>query len=644
VVCAALRGAAGLRTMKLAHWAVLLSAGLASLALGQQKEPMAAYAASTAPTQVAFQTSTGSTWYSGGTASGMTERVTFQELLNSPVSGRALVTLCDDHSVWLTRWTSSSFWSAPTQLATNAGLPSAKVFAGAYETETGNLIVVYRKTTSTTLYYRVVGATVGPEQSFAIGLASAPTYMEMYPQPRGNEIMLLVAASGRLHAAVWSGSAWTGSVQLEAALPTSGRPFAGAYTNSSTQGMAVWSDTAGSVRSRLWTGATASWSAATTLPAVSGSAPLHWVTLAGSRKHASDEVLFAGIGTNNDISVNRWSGSSWGSNSVVETNVGFADGRRVALAYQHDGEEALLAWQQAGNNAVQFRRWWGGVWSGTSATSSLGSEPQNIRLEPGYAGNQMVMSVRRKGAASYADYMAYSANGSVNLTGTVVGAVGSGGSVALPVPPTATAGTTNISTPNNQTTTMTPGNYGSLVVGNACTLNFSAGTYVYTSFTAQYNGTIMNFNTAAGPVRFILTNGSFAGKNAITINNTGQHDVEFHILNGNFEAQNHYAVSNAAVFAYNGNIDFENNANFTGTLYASGNITGSGTIKLPDSDPVGGPGRLTTVTFTAGVPSAPVDLNTSIAGEWRWDVCALSRYPAVRSVKVGRWREIGPDE
>ncbi|HYE63562.1 MAG TPA: hypothetical protein VD997_16345 [Phycisphaerales bacterium] len=616
--------------------------GLAAVGHAQQDRPCVVYSETSTPETMFSREWTGSSWPSPSAGAGLSGVIRWQRVCNSPsTSERALVCLASDNALTLSKF-NGMFWEPPTAVCADAGTPSTRVFDAAYEHMSGELMVVYRKTTSTSVFYRTYTSAIPLEQSTNLGLTTAPTWMELVVRPRSDEFMLLVAAGGRLYASIWNGSAWGNAASLETSLNSSGRPFSGAYMNNSGRGIVAWSATSGAPKYRVWSGT--AWGAAATLPAVSGGVTLGWMTLTGSPSATSDEVLAAMIGSNNDVNVNNWTGTAWGTNTVVESNTGSSTGRRVDIAYQPNGSRGVVAWERAGSTAPRYRTWNGSAWSAEQTGPDFGSQPQAIILEPGLDANQVVMAVRRLGPVSWDDFVAYSTGGSVNLTGIVHGLVGTGPAYTMPLPPSATAGASNVNLGNNDTRTLAPGNYHDLIVGNSCTVNFSTtGTYVFRLFKANNNYTTMNFDTSAGDIDFILTNGNFDGQNTMTFNNNGEGKVRIHVINGNFDSKNNNFGRNISLYVYNGNIIFGNDLTFNGEMYASGNITGSGVIDLSTSY-VGSPGLLSVATFTDGAPGLRTDLSANIPGYWGWEVCAVAGRPPSKNMRVSRWREIGPDE
>jgi hypothetical protein len=615
---------------------------MAGGAAAQQNAPALTFSETSTNTRATAREWEGGGWSSKNSTTVLGADVCWQDVVNSPRSeGRALMTLCENRTLSLAAW-QGTFWDSPVTLTADAGATNSKVFALAYEQRSGDLMTVYRKGTDSTIYFRTHTSAIVPEQTLSLGLSSAPQWMELAARPRSDEVVLVVRSGGELRAAVWNGSSWGGTVTLDSSTSTAGRPFAVAPMSRTGRAMVVWSATTGAPKYRVWDGA--AWGAQGVLPAVAGGVRLGWVSLASNPLLGSDEMLVSMTGINSQINLNSWDGSAWGTNLVAETAAAAGTERRADIAYQPDGARALAVWHRAGQNAVRYRAWTG-AWSAEATGPDMGSEAQSLALAPGYNANEIVMAVRRRGAATYMDYLAYSSGGSVNLSGTIVGTIASGGAGNLPAGPSATQGASDISVGNNQTRDITPGNYRDLVVGNEVVLNFNgAGDYVFRLFKANHNGTVFNFNGGGGTIRIILTNGNWDGMNNFVLNNPGGGLVEVHVKNGNFVGQNNFSASNLSLYVYNGNIDFGNNLSFTGVLYASGNINGAGSVSIPAAGSMTiGPGSVSTVVWTGGTAGARSDQGESGPAP-SVGTLALAGRPPSAGLRVVRWCEIGLDE
>jgi hypothetical protein len=536
---------------------------------------------------------------------------------------------------------SSGSWSSPSTLTSGAGTSNTRVVTADFESKSGNLMVVYRKASNSTLYYRTYTVASPPEQSFSIGLSSAPTWLEIIGKPAANEMVLVAASGSSLRAGIWNGTSWGNSTSLESNLAASGRPFHVAYMNKSGMAMVVWTATSGAPKYATWDGT--SWSGSASLPGIAGGVAAGWIKLEGSPLRSSDEVLMACIGTNNQINVNNWTGSAWGSNLTIETSAAANTRPRVDVSYQPDGAKALVVWHKSGQNSLPYRTWSGGAWSSQQTGPDMTAQTQTLRLVRGFNSTEIMMLARRSAGTSYADYNVYSQNSTVTTSGTVItGSYGGNTGYSLPAPPSGTAGTNNIAIANNTTQTIAPGTYGSLTAGDADTINFSAGTYIFSTWTF-HDREICNLDSSAGPVIIIVTTGGISDHDQTTFNNTGNGPVQINITGGDLLLHDSETFTNIDMLVYNGSATYHANTNGTLNLYASGAIVfqNQGTIS-PNPLGFGAPPACSAVLWTSGSPGARSDLSTSLVPAGVADPIDLAGDPMPSSAKLDSWAAVAP--
>ena len=554
---------------------------------------------------------------------------------------RAVVSLTSSRQLVRQAWDGTS-WGAAFTVTSDTGHYASRVFAAEHERSSGDHIVVYRRGANTSVYYRVFGSGSSAEQTFAMGLNSAPRWIELTPKPASDEMILLVATDTRLYGAVWDGSSFGNLQTLATSLPTTGRPFAAAYSSASGQAMVAWGVNSGSPQYRRWTGT--AWDVTTSLSAGSN---IRWLALAGNPRSTSNDIVAATVDTSRDLRGLLWNGTSWSASTVLETNVSAAAERRFDLAYQPDGAYAMIAWHAAGTTSLRYRTYSsGGLASGLLSTANLGSEPLSVHLSPGGAANSVSMGVRRRGAVSYGDYVMYSTGGNVTTgNATVNGLTGSGGAVSIPSAPAGSSNSNHVTVSNNATRNLSPGSYGYLAVGNGVTVNFTAGDYFIEYFNGSgANNTNLNFNTSAGDVRLILTNGSFQGQNNLAMTNSGGGRVGLYVKNGNFYMSNGLTAAGIELYVLNGNIDLGNNTNFSGGMFASGNVhVATGSVSLGHTIATQ-PDLLTALIFSDGLAGTPSPISSSITSISTCDAFSLAGTPSSSTLRITRWREISPDE
>jgi hypothetical protein len=604
-------------------------------------DPLAAYsdmAASTAPVRRLHSSGAWGSAASGGALSGpVAWQVADGSAAGAAGPVRALITLAGDDSLWVSR-SAGGTWDAASLLTAGTGTSNTRVFDAKYEGRSGNLMIAYRKGASASVYYRTYTTPTPSEQSFSLGLAGAASWMELVGKPNANEMVIVVAAASGLYAGVWNGSSWGNATTLEASLPSGGRPFHAAYSSQSGTAMVVWTATTGAPKYATWNGT--SWSGAASVPAIGGGAPAGWLTLAASPARSSNEILLACIGTDNQINVNRWSGSAWGSNLVVETAARASHQQRVDVGYQPDGAKALVVWHRLGQTRLYYRTLVGGAWSSEQAGPDMTTESETIRLARGAGQTEQMMLVRRANPSSYDLYTLFSETADYDIgSTTIIGPVGSSAGNILPPPPSATGGTTNLSPSGGS---IAPGAYGTLTVGNNTTIGFSAGTYVFSSWTTG-NSDTYNFDTSAGPISIIITTGGMSGSNNAAFINTGNGTVQINVNTGDVSFNNDTVFTNIDILVYNGSATFKNNTDGSLGLYTSGTVSfkNNGTIS-PNSLHVGASPACSAVLWTNGSPGARIDLDLTLPPAGVTDACALAGSPRPPSPTVNSLSAVAP--
>ncbi|HEX2837814.1 MAG TPA: hypothetical protein VHN77_06770 [Phycisphaerales bacterium] len=599
------------------------------------------YAEASSPSTPVYRQFVDPSWTSQAPANSVSSAAEWQVVRNCPTRDEmALLSLCSDKGLRLQL--RDTGWGSTSTLATDCGTSNTRTFDAAYEAASGELLVAYRKTTSTSIFYRSFATPSPSEQTYAAGFNDEPRWVGLTPVSGSDQIVLLVATDTRLYGAVWNGTSFGSLTTLETSLPQGGFPRAAASPGAGSAIVAWGSTAVTSARYATWNGTT--WSSIADAPAASG--VVYGVVLAPNPSSSGSDVLMACVDAANDISVSRWSGSAWGSATVVETNAGSFTQQRVGLAYCPSGATALLAWHRAGQTALRSRTWDGTTWSSTATGTDMGNETTALLAEAGPAAGEVSLAVRyRNAGTTLGDYSAYAQTGTATVNGTASGLVDDQVTgVVLPPAPTNAAGATDVTYGNNATATLAPGARKKLTASNGLTMNLTSGTYVFTDATMG-NGATWNVDTSLGDTSIILTNGNLTANNSFRITTTGSGQVIVHVVNGNFDVRNTTSLR-ASVVVYNGNLLTGSSPTVHGTLLASGNVTtGSGAVLTHADQPfTPSNARLMLLRFSAGSMGGATLCSSSVAGWANRSNFSLMPVSGDTSVRVTRWRESTSDE
>ena len=243
--------------------------------------------------------------------------------------------LCYDGTSWSNEWS-----------VTVGGTATTRRFDIAYETNTGDAMVLYSRNTGTTneLEYRTKAGSLGcgsANWAAATNLDPVRTtgvvhWVKMAWDRRASSNLITAIwadANADLSAMTWSGTAWGNEpaaateTSLEVVtLAQDVDDFDVEYESVSGDVLVAWANSAGAngtngVRYRICTGGTAActWNAVTTPPTFSDDA----TNLDLSAAPTSDEMILASIGNaGSDLQIGYWSGSAWTNTANADTSAG----------------------------------------------------------------------------------------------------------------------------------------------------------------------------------------------------------------------------------------------------------------------------------------------------------------------------------
>jgi prepilin-type N-terminal cleavage/methylation domain-containing protein len=282
-----------------------------------------------------------------------------------------LTVMCYDGVTWNQEWT-----------ATVGGTGTTRRFDISYETNSGNVIVLYSNNIATTneLSYRTKNNATGcgaANWSVATSLDPVRTtgivqWVKMAWDKRSNSNLITAIwadANADLSTMVWEGSTWTNEptaaseTSLEVlSVAQDVEDFDVEYESLSGDVMMVWANSAGSnavngVRYRTCTGgiAACTWGAVTTPPNFLDDA----TNLDISANPNTDEIVFASIGNaGSDLQIGYWSGSVWTDTANVDTSaqIPLAGTKLVATGWLISGAttRSIVTYNDSGSTNIGY--------------------------------------------------------------------------------------------------------------------------------------------------------------------------------------------------------------------------------------------------------------------------------------------------
>ncbi len=370
--------------------------------------PQTTHADENSPTMIVFGRDTyatpyyatwdGSSWSSTTTMTSVGKEPRWVVARDCPTRTEiAAAIMNDDGGVYFAAYTSGS-WGTFTSVSSDSVNALYRSYDLAYEHISGTALLVYYKPgtggddNDGSLAYRTFnGSTLSSETTMSLPDDDGLAFLTLYPNPKSDEIMLIAGIDDEgVMATVWNGSSWSSWTTLSESDDTlTTEAFAFAYETQSNQGIAVFGDEdASTPRYRTWNGS--SWSSAQNLPSVGASEK--WIRLAADT--ASDEIICGILDASNDLNLIVWSGSGWGSVTEVETSVEYKDRRQFDIAYERNGNNALVAYHQSNENIFRYRTWNGAKWSAeTNGVNMGGEDPEVIQLETGYGKSPIFLAM-----------------------------------------------------------------------------------------------------------------------------------------------------------------------------------------------------------------------------------------------------------
>jgi hypothetical protein len=320
-------------------------------------------------------------WASEVTAQDLSETIEYQKMAANPSATSDEKILCSkttsDH-IHCQVWDGSSWGNLTSVIAAGQTTTSEEGFSVAYEQVSGTGMVCYRDTTDDSIPYCDTwdGSSWSSKSANAADVSSTVSMFKLIPEPGSDYIALMTKdAADDVNVQIWNGSSWGNLNEVEGTACSSNGTdcFDGAWD---TKGnfMATWYDiTAHEVQSLVYNKSTG-WGSEQTgvITANIDSGATVWMNLAAHP--FSGEMIV--VATDDDVTsptveAAYWNGSSWGSRTTLEDNLGAGqvDSSTFPLdvAYEHAGDYDALATYGAVSNALKYRIW-------DTATQQWGNE------------------------------------------------------------------------------------------------------------------------------------------------------------------------------------------------------------------------------------------------------------------------------
>jgi len=339
-----------------------------------------------------YRTWDGATWSGEGLAGTVGGNINFVELEISGTRNEAVLgTLDASGNIYAQVWDGGN-WGTPTLMA-NVGSANAttRSFDIAYERSNDRAIFAYLPGSSATDFdYRIWD---GNDWSGPLTVSAPPTtgvikWIELTQNPisSSNEIaLMMIDASIDVYGMVWTGSVWSdmgvATVWDASASIATRKAIDVAYEQDSGRAMFIW----GSVTStdqyyRIWNGT--SLTSNTLLDIAASGGVANWVELVA--RPGSDELMYGVLDAGADLNTRRWLGSAWNTatqnpeHDVASENITSMVFDLVWETHASNPGEAWLMW---GNGATVSKKQWSGTAWGSASVLTGSDDTSFIRLK-----------------------------------------------------------------------------------------------------------------------------------------------------------------------------------------------------------------------------------------------------------------------
>ncbi|HWL95629.1 MAG TPA: VCBS repeat-containing protein [Phycisphaerae bacterium] len=267
-------------------------------------------------TDLAYRTYNGSTLAAEATlALPNNDKIRFASLTQKPYSNELmLLAMNDGGDLFAAAWNGSGFGSVTT-IETNMKSDGFECFAGAYETISGDFILVYSEAGQHTPRYRIYSCSTWTAESSLPTVGATINWIRLAPDPLTDQMLFASLDTGDdLNANIWNGSAWGTNQELEATVGTSSiRKFDMAYLGGTSLGVIFYGEgILNSGRYRYWMGG---WSAENSLMD-QGEKPTF---MAGFTSQTVNQVYMVAGDEGADLSVAWSTGMTY---ATLETDLG----------------------------------------------------------------------------------------------------------------------------------------------------------------------------------------------------------------------------------------------------------------------------------------------------------------------------------
>ncbi len=258
-------------------------------------------------------------------------------------------------------------WGNLQEVTTGISNPQRRGFDVAYETNSGDAIIVYCDGDADPSYYVWNGTSWTSGGSINLTSANNCEYVKLASDPISDEIILVSRDTGATYEAqVWSGSAWGNARQIGSMTDTAHEGIGLEYEASGNQAIVAVSNGGGaSFAWTSWDGT--SWGINTTQGLGDD---FEWGALRAD--DGSDNMALCYIDQDADIGVVRWDGNAWIAASERDTGGNANTGQAVDCAFETTaGRDGYIMLPYSDTAAARYQVWNGTSWAAEATISTI---------------------------------------------------------------------------------------------------------------------------------------------------------------------------------------------------------------------------------------------------------------------------------
>lgn len=358
---------------------------LASLA--QTGPIMMAYSKTT--TTPFYRTWDGSNWSAEGSASTVVGNINYMVLKSSRTRNEAILgTQTSTGAIYVQVWNGTT-WGSATLVGT--GTTTTRSFDISYEKNGDRAVIAYIPTASSVDFdYRIWnGTTLSSATSVTTPPTTGViNWIELKQNPlsASNEIaMIMLDANADVYGMRWTGSAWSNmgdALVWDATASTSvaKKAIDVEYEQTSGEAMFMWGDSVATDQYyRTWNGTTLTAATLLDIPAEGGIA--EWIQLAA--RPSSNEIMLGVQDAGSDLNTRKWTGGAWDTatqHPEHDATMENITSRNFDIVWETHASSPGKAWIMWGDQATITTNQWSGTAWGTASVLAGSDDTSFVRL------------------------------------------------------------------------------------------------------------------------------------------------------------------------------------------------------------------------------------------------------------------------